>query len=145
VHATQEPTPAISDHADLAGRLHGVARGCDVDQRRLGRRRLLEPEAALDVVVGIAELDARTDAVEQRRHDGDIAVARVAVGDRTHMAVDPEDLLDDDDGALRLALRSGDIGRRAEPVRCPQDDCLAHGSDLPVGMDGGADSAPLRH
>ena len=49
----------------------------------------------------IADIDAGLDAVENRRRDGEIACRREAVGHRADVMVDAENLLDDDDAALR--------------------------------------------
>ena len=62
----------------------------------------------------VAELDAALDPVEQRRRDREIAVGRIAVADRPDVAVDPEDLLHDDQPAARPPRGLGAID--AEPV-----------------------------
>jgi hypothetical protein len=64
------------------------------------------------------------DAIEQRRRNGEVAVGRVSVADTPDVAVDAEDLLDDDEAATRRALRIGAIRGdfNMRPMTLPPDD-----------------------
>ncbi len=108
---------AVADHADLAGLSGGGAGSGNVGQDLLEVERAAGDVAADgDVVFGVAELDARPLAVEDRRGDGEVAGRCVSIGHRTDVAVDAEDLLDDDDAPMSGALGLGTVGRQLEPI-----------------------------
>jgi len=70
----------------------------------------------------VADVEAALAAIEERRRDCEIPVGRVAVRDAADMAVDAEDLLDDDERAAGLAGGLGAIGGKAMAVRCSEFD-----------------------
>src|SRR3954469_21476706 len=65
----EEAAPAIADDPDLSGPRDCYPGRRNVGERVLGRGLALERDAFLDVVLGIAEREARPDAVEQGRRD----------------------------------------------------------------------------
>src|SRR5215468_9968292 len=75
----------------------------------------------------IAEVDAALDAVEKRRRQGDVAVRGEPVGHRTHVPVDAEDLLDDDETAAWVSRRHREVAVELMAVGSRQLDPLAHG------------------
>jgi hypothetical protein len=104
--------------------------GLDVVEAVLRCRAALEVAPALDVGRRVADLDARFDAVEQGRRDGEEAVGRVSVGDAADVAVDPKYLLDHHEAALRRPRRPRHVGRQLEPVGCLKPDRLTHAALL---------------
>jgi hypothetical protein len=71
-------------------------------------------------------VEAALHAIEERRRDAQIAVRGVFVGHALDVAVDAEDLHDDDQRASRLARRLGDVRRKLVPVRRGQLDTFTH-------------------
>ena len=66
-------------------------------------------------------------AVEQRRCHRDVAFIGEPVADVADVIVDSENLLDDDDAALRRALRIGAVGAEAVAVGGGEREMLAQG------------------
>ena len=97
-----------ADDADLPDARDLLGRRLDVGERILERDPLADGAAAGDVVGAVAELDAGLDPVEQRRRDDDVALCRIVVAHRADVAVDPENLLRDDQGAARRLLGQAD-------------------------------------
>ena len=75
-------------------------------------------EAAADsfVIILVDEIDIRLEAVEDGRRDGDIAFGGETIHDVANMAVDAENLLNDDDGAFRRTVWVGAVGAQLVPV-----------------------------
>ena len=71
--------------------------------------------ALLHARLVVAGLEILLGAVEHLRRDRDIAQRGVAVGNVADVVVDAENLLDDDDGAARLAFGIGAIGAERMP------------------------------
>ena len=118
--------------ADLACVSNRVARGGDVGERVVDAGFRLELASLGDVLGRVTQVDIRGVAIEQRRCDRHVAVRGVAVADAANVAVHPEDLLGDDDGAPR---RGGGVRapcRDARAVGGREFDELAHGDSPSV-------------
>ena len=112
---------AVADNADLAGLACDRACSGDVGDDLVEVERAHGDAAAdLDVFRRVAELDAGPFAVEDGRGDGEVAGRRVAIGNRTDVVVDAEDLLHDDDATVGWTLRFGAVGGELEAVGCCQ-------------------------
>ena len=129
-HPGDKAAPAIADDADLAGFGRFFRRGLRVFHRHVGRDLAADLAPFRDVVGRVAEIDVLLHAVKHRRRDGDVAVAREAVGDALDVAVHAEDLLDHHDAAARLAGRIGAVRRERATIGCGEFDHLAHGTLL---------------
>ena len=68
------------------------------------------------ILLRVAELDAGTDAVEQRRRHDMIALRRIAVADAPDVRGDAEDLLQQNEAAARRLVRPRLVGRQHVPV-----------------------------
>jgi hypothetical protein len=78
------------------------------------------------VIARIAEFEARLDAVEESGRDREIALRGVEVGGLADVLVRAENLLQDDDGALRGAGGPGQIGADRLAVLAGKGDLLSH-------------------
>src|SRR5438270_2655639 len=83
--------------------------------------------------VPIIELHTRLEAPEQIRRECEVAVRRVAVGDRAHESVDTEDFLDDDDSGAARRSWNGEIPTE-RPVGGVYRDLLAAHRTAPAKM-----------
>lgn len=107
-------TPAIADDAALHPARQRRRGGQDVEHRQ-AIVDLAAQFAALGNVGGlVAELDAGSHAVEQRRGDDGVALGGEGVADMPHMAVHA-DFLHHDQGAGRI-LRTGAPGGQAMAI-----------------------------
>ena len=130
-HAAAE---AEADDADRADILHRVDGGLGVKQHRrpvgigdeLARHR--------DLFGRIAALEVGFDAIEDRRRDGDIAVAGDTVADRANVVIDAEDFLNHHHRRLGRACRVGAIAAQLKVIRSGQFDILSHGSSICWGL-----------
>ena len=108
---------AEADDADRAGRLELFDRGVGVAHHRVPVGLGDEGARLLDLGRRVAGLEILLRAVEQRRRHRGIAIAGEVVADLADVLVDAENLLDDDDAALRRAGRIGPIGAELETCR----------------------------
>ena len=72
--------------------------------------------ADFDVFGGVADLDAGTNAIEDRRGDGEISGRGISIDNGADVAVDAEDLLDDHDASTSRSLGFGAVGGELEAV-----------------------------
>src|SRR5262249_54983249 len=102
-----------------------------LDRRLDVLHRLVDPElghvlAALGDRVGrVAELNAGLEMVEEARGERQVAAGGELVGDGLDVMVDPENLLDDHDTALRRAPRRGEVGADLASLG-PKPNILTH-------------------
>ena len=112
------PAEAVADDADLASLACRLACGGDVGEHLLEVELTAHRDAAadFDVFGGVAELDAGTLAIEDRRGDGQVSGSRISIGDGSDVAVDAEDLLHDHDSTAGRSLGFGAVCGELEAV-----------------------------
>jgi len=94
--------------------------------------RIVVLEGALHVLLSVAELDVRFEAVKQGGRDADESFAGVPVRHRADGLVDSEDFLDNNNGAYRLAGRRCHVCVEVMPVPRLQCDPITHRSVRPL-------------
>jgi hypothetical protein len=81
---------------------------------------LIEAEGLLEILLAIAELDIRLEAMEEVRCQDEIALLGILIGDLADMVVDAEDLLAEQDAGALTARRRRQIA--AEGLAVPARD-----------------------
>src|SRR5216683_2271634 len=134
----QGAAQAIADYAHLEAlarlRLHG---GADVLDHVVHVDLAADAAAELDVLRLVAGLEAALGAIEDGRSQRHVALRGEAVGHLLDVAVDAEDLLDDDEPALRGALGGRPVARELVAVFRCQRDHFAHAGFLRRSARGG--------
>ena len=92
-----------------------------------GLDRSLVAKALAHVILGVAQLHSRLDAMKAGRRDRQIAFGRVAIGHMADVAVDAKDFLDHHHGAARGAGGAGFVGGHRGAVGGLEFDQGSHG------------------
>ena len=129
----QRSPKAIPDHAHfftcIARRKFN--RGLNVGKRLIDIELRNQAHRCLHVGAFVAQLDARLNAIEQRRRNGQESVPGIAVGYGTNVRVDAEDLLHHHQCRNRLAVRPSHICAQFLSVQRAQRYIFAHLEILP--------------
>jgi hypothetical protein len=119
--------PTIPDDANTPGILDNGDRRPDILERVIDLQLLHVADRLLAILGPVAELDAATDPVEQRRGYRRVAFRREAIGDRANMAVDTENFLQHDDRAAWPGSGRREVGLKLMTVAGHDGGEFAHG------------------
>src|SRR5262249_25617771 len=123
----QRAAQAVTDHAHLEPlTLEGADGGADVLDHVHDVDLAADGAAAIDVLRGIAALEAVLGAIEDGGGQRHVPVGGEAVRHLLDVGVDAEDLLNDDDAGLWLAGGSGAIGAERMTILSLERDHLTH-------------------
>jgi hypothetical protein len=129
----ERTTPTETDNADFLVRsaLRGVSDdGGNIEEGFVETDLRGDLHAARGIGGVVFEFDAGLNAVEERGSHGGETLAGVIIDERTDVAVDAEDFLDDDDGGSGGGGGLGGIGAEAVTVRGGQLNVGAHRRSL---------------
>src|SRR6185503_19688123 len=115
-----------ADHGHAAGMPDHVDRGGQIQQRLVPGNLQAVAAAFLGVLLGVTELDATPDAIEQAGRDRQVTVGRVTVRDAADVMVHAEDFLRDHQRATHCTLRRREPGIEFVPVTGHERGELTH-------------------
>jgi len=124
----EETAKAVTDDAGFSAGLlsHVSESGVNILETFRQIEPLVDRHALLGFGAVVGKFDITLDAVEQRGSNGEEAIVGVAVGNRSDVLIDAEDLLDDNEASYRFARGAGQIGVELVAVRRGKPYVFAH-------------------
>ena len=139
------PAPAVSERRDLSAAADVLLRRSDVGEDVVPWYPAAQVAPDRRIVFRVAELDARADAIEQRRRHDMISACRETVADAADVRGDAVDLLQQHEPAARWPIRPRLVGGQAMPVAREQRNCCTRHAVIRMPRTGLASASPLSY